>query len=56
MVVSVVFVFCASFILSVMMIPLIMRISKLHAIYDGIDESSIHNKKISRMGGLAIFA
>ncbi len=56
MVVSVVFVFCASFILSVMMIPLIMRISKRHALYDGIDDRTIHNKKISRLGGFAIFA
>ncbi|HOS38317.1 MAG TPA: MraY family glycosyltransferase [Spirochaetota bacterium] len=47
--------FAASFAVSVVAVPLIMKLSETFGLYDRIDERKIHKNKISRLGGLGIF-
>jgi UDP-GlcNAc:undecaprenyl-phosphate/decaprenyl-phosphate GlcNAc-1-phosphate transferase len=47
--------FSAAFIVSLSLIPLIIRISLRHSIYDDIDARKIHKGQISRLGGVAVF-
>lgn len=47
--------FSIAFIGSLSIIPLIIRISRKHHIYDQVDERKIHTGNISRLGGVAIF-
>lgn len=44
-----------SFITSIILIPLIIRYSNKNGLHDYVNERKIHNGKISRLGGLAIF-
>lgn len=44
-----------SFIVSIILIPLIIRYSNKNGLHDYVNERKIHNGKISRLGGLAIF-
>lgn len=45
----------STFILSSLLIPLIIRYSKKHELYDTVNERKIHTGKIPRLGGIAIF-
>jgi UDP-GlcNAc:undecaprenyl-phosphate/decaprenyl-phosphate GlcNAc-1-phosphate transferase len=47
--------FSVAFIGSLSIIPLIIRVSRKHQIYDNVDERKIHTGNISRLGGVAIF-
>mgnify|MGYP003592473054 CR=1 FL=1 len=41
---------------SAMLIPLIIRISNRHNLHDSVDKRKTHTGKISRLGGVAVFA
>jgi UDP-GlcNAc:undecaprenyl-phosphate/decaprenyl-phosphate GlcNAc-1-phosphate transferase len=47
--------FAAAFIVSAALIPLIIRLSRKHKIYDSTGGRKIHTGNISRLGGLGIF-
>jgi UDP-GlcNAc:undecaprenyl-phosphate GlcNAc-1-phosphate transferase len=47
--------FSIAFFGSLSIIPLIIRISRRHHIYDDVDARKIHTGNISRLGGVAIF-
>jgi len=47
--------FLASLAVTVLLIPLIIRISRKKSWYDTVDQRKIHNGQISRLGGAAIF-
>jgi UDP-GlcNAc:undecaprenyl-phosphate/decaprenyl-phosphate GlcNAc-1-phosphate transferase len=48
-------IFSLAFIVSAILIPLIIRLSRKHNIYDSTGGRKIHSGKISRLGGLGIF-
>ena len=49
-------VFLLSFVVSIILIPIIIKISDKNGFHDYTNERKIHKGKISRLGGLAIFA
>lgn len=44
-----------SFIISILLVPIIIKVSDRNGFHDYVNERKIHNGKISRLGGLAIF-
>jgi UDP-GlcNAc:undecaprenyl-phosphate GlcNAc-1-phosphate transferase len=50
-------IFCViSFAVSLLSVPLIMKLSCRYGVFDRVCERKIHNGNISRLGGLAVFA
>jgi len=48
-------VFFIAFIISLVFIPVIIKVSQKNGLYDYVNERKIHKGKISRLGGLATF-
>jgi len=44
-----------TFVLSALLIPLVIRYSKKHELYDSVNERKVHTGNIPRLGGIAIF-
>jgi len=51
-----IYIFVFPFIISTVLIPVIIQFSHKNGLYDKVDARKVHKGKISRLGGLAIFA